>query len=90
MSTMTSPRADLAALDGLDGGFFCDEDSGGAGVAIDAVFANDGGVDGGALDDGTLGREIADGEANGRGESALAGTIGGHDHVVGIDAVSIW
>ena len=51
---------DLAGLDGVDGGFFGDEDLGGAEVVEDAVGVDEGRIDGGALDDGAFGGEVAD------------------------------
>ncbi len=78
---------DLAVLDGGDGGAFGGEDAGRAGVAVDAVGVDDGGVDGGAFDDGAFGGEVADGEGDGAGKAALAGAVGAHDDVVGIDVV---
>ena len=80
---------DLAGLDGVDGGRFGGEDFGGAEVMVSLVGVNEGRIDGGALDDGAFGSEVADGEADGGGEAAGACAVGGHDDVVGVDAVLV-
>ena len=63
----------IAALDGLDGRLFRDEDFGRAEMTIDLVLVNKRGIDGCALDDRALGREVAHREADGGRESFLRG-----------------
>jgi len=79
----------IAALDGLDGPLFRDEDFGRAEMTIDLVLVNKRGIDGGALDDRSLWREVAHREADGGGEPVGVRAIGRHDHVVRIDAVAL-
>ena len=80
---------DATLFDGEDGGFFGDENPRRAEVPVLAVFIDEAGIDGCALDDRAFGREIADGKADGRSEAALAGAVGRHDDVVGVDSVLI-
>ena len=69
--TMMSPALTLkdssAGLDGSGGVAFGGEDAGVAGVSVDAVVIDDCWVDGGGLDDGAFGREVAGGECDGAG-----------------------
>ncbi len=59
-------------LDGGDGGAFAGEDARRARLAIDAVGIEHAGVDGGALDDGAFGRQVAEREGDGAGQAAFA------------------
>ena len=77
----------FAALDGLNGRRFGDKYPRRAGVPVDMILVHERRIDGRALDDRALRREIADGKTNGRSEPARPRAIGRHDHVVGIDAV---
>ncbi len=66
---MTSFSTILPGFDGVDSGGFGGEDLCGAEVVV--FFVNDeAGIDGGALDDGAFGGEVADGEADSGGETA--------------------
>jgi len=78
---------DLSALDGLNRGGFRRENSGRPHVTIDVVFVDERRIDGGALDDGALRRQIADGKTDGLADSPRPGLIGRHNHVVRIDTV---
>ena len=60
----------------------------GTGFAIDAVGADDRGIDGGAFYDAAFGGQVAVRETDGRGEAAVSSFVGGHDDVVGVDAVA--
>ena len=79
----------VAGLDGSGGVAFGGEDAGVAGVAVDAVVIDDCWVDCGGLDDGAFWRKVAGGECDGAGEAFGFGAVGGHDDVVGIDAVDV-
>ena len=79
-------RVDLAALDGGDGGLLGEEDAGRARLAIDAVAPRRPGIDGGALDDRAVGREVAVGKVTVEVRPRRRAPSG-HDHVVGVDAV---
>ena len=63
------------------------EDPGRAELAVDAVGVDDGRVDRRALDHRALRREVAGREGHRAGQAAVAGPVGRHDHVVGVDAV---
>src|SRR5437867_840001 len=76
-----------AALDGGDRVALAGKDPRRPYLYIDTVSAHHAGIDGGALDDRALRRQVAPRERHGTGEPARARQLGIHDHVVGSHAV---
>src|SRR5271170_5481140 len=71
-------RGNHAVLDGVDGGFFCNEYFCRADVPVYTVFVDEGGVDGSALDNGAFWRKVSHWKAHGRGKSAKSCPIRSH------------
>ena len=76
-----------AALDGIDSGGLGDEHLRRPRVPKHAVFSYQRRVDRRALHHAPLGRKVADGEADRGRQAALAGSVGGHDYVISVNAV---
>src|ERR1039458_3418184 len=77
------------ALDCIDRRGLRNEDARRASVAINIVLVDERRVDGSALDDASLGRQIAGRKADGRGESTLPCSIRRENHVVCVDIVQL-
>ena len=60
-----------------------------AGLAVNSVEVDHRWIDGRALDDRSVGGEVADGESHRAGQPALAGLRRSHDHVVGVHSVFV-
>ena len=91
-STITSPGsigAPRDALDRRDHVPLAREHPGRAGEPIDAVVVEHAWVDGRALDHAAAGREVALGEADGRGHPLRTRAVGRADDVVRVDPVGL-
>jgi len=83
------PRLNLLRFDGGHRGGFRHEHFGPANSAVHTVFANNRGIDGGALHHGTFRCQVAHRKTHRRGEPARPRAIWRHDDVVSVHAVVV-
>ena len=78
---------DGPVLDCVDGRGLGDEDSRRPGMPVHILLINQGRVDRGAFDHGSLRRKIPNRKADRRAKAARAGAVGSKNHVVRVDAI---